>query len=703
MINLLYYGEFRSIAGILWRVEILHKGLSSAIDSVQLTFPSSEPLVFEWSELETLEVIQGSRATLTVVSETDRQFLNLYTIDVGTIFLKVYREGEFYWTGALDSELYEEPYSFKHNYDVRFTFSDFAILDRLNYTSHTNRKITDVINECIVAAGIEENKIRFLMSTYKNGKTGQQLFENLYVMSGNFYNEDGEAMTLKEVLEETLKPFSLRVLQKNGTIFIYDLNALFELPATAVKWCDTDAILGVNKIYNNVTIVYSQYAQKAIVQGNVEVDSVGAGLTKSVFTTNTPEEPPGVHEFDVRLSTAGKIRGVQVQPITSTGAMFLKFVPDYSGSSDACIAWRCDLSGIRPDNNKLQNVLTAEEAVNRVPLLIARTNAYFVYTKGVSGRIKISLEMMFDIRHNPFSSKEWDDGIFKTYANTSYIKCDLFLKNENNEIVGYYDNSPFFKNTNINVGWKYVVPEKKGNFALWYYDKRNIFTGYGIAGWKKNISPYIYWTNGEIWNCLREVDGDLIELPKKSGFLELHVYPGITHLPCKIPHSLSPISERINNLCRYFLFKSINIECDHTGYEINDGDIVDDAYINKAAKEKIEIKNILGTPLQLLPFARGCIYDKDGICRDFTRNGITARLEHLLINTVYSQHSARKAVLSGSAELINDYGVYCDNSMQNVKFTLASEYQNAMNDVSEIKIIEFSKDIFKSSDETENI
>ena len=49
----------------------------------------------------------------------------------------VYRNGERYWTGILDTEQYEEPYSTLSGYEVSLTFSDFAALDRVKWNAPT--------------------------------------------------------------------------------------------------------------------------------------------------------------------------------------------------------------------------------------------------------------------------------------------------------------------------------------------------------------------------------------------------------------------------------------------------------------------------------------------------------------------------------------------------------------------------------------
>lgn len=62
------------MAGVLWRVEIWQDADVPYPAVAELRFPSESPLVFEWAETDKLEPVQGSAATLEIVSKVDRQY-----------------------------------------------------------------------------------------------------------------------------------------------------------------------------------------------------------------------------------------------------------------------------------------------------------------------------------------------------------------------------------------------------------------------------------------------------------------------------------------------------------------------------------------------------------------------------------------------------------------------------------------------------
>ena len=94
----------------------------------ELMLRGSEPLVIEWEDKDKEETICSSSATLGLLSPGDRTYTGLYTTKACSTRLDVYRDGALYWSGTLDTETYEEPYTYRQDYEVELTFSDFGEL-----------------------------------------------------------------------------------------------------------------------------------------------------------------------------------------------------------------------------------------------------------------------------------------------------------------------------------------------------------------------------------------------------------------------------------------------------------------------------------------------------------------------------------------------------------------------------------------------
>ena len=163
--QLRYQGEFFSVAGVLWRVEIWQDADTPYPVVGELRFPSDTPLSFEWFETDKLEPVQGSGATLQIVSKVDRQYKDMYTVEAGSIRMDAYRNDVLYWSGTLDTETYEEPFSYDNEYEVKLTFSDFSLLDRMNFSLSGARSIGSLIETFITETKIKHRGFEKYIST----------------------------------------------------------------------------------------------------------------------------------------------------------------------------------------------------------------------------------------------------------------------------------------------------------------------------------------------------------------------------------------------------------------------------------------------------------------------------------------------------------------------------------------------------------
>lgn len=147
-----YTGTFYTALKIKWTVEIWQKDYSEAAG--ELSFTATDPLTLQWDEKEVEEPICGSSATLKILSPGNMTYIDLYTITAGNIRMDVMRNDSLYWSGTLDTEFYEEPYSTKKDYEVTLTFTDFGIWERLKYNLNGVQSIDSVLKDAITRSGI---------------------------------------------------------------------------------------------------------------------------------------------------------------------------------------------------------------------------------------------------------------------------------------------------------------------------------------------------------------------------------------------------------------------------------------------------------------------------------------------------------------------------------------------------------------------
>lgn len=690
MKHLRYSGEFCSMGGVHWRAEIWQENEKEF--NVQNIIFASDPIEIEWTEVNKLDTIQSSKATLILFSDTDRKYMDLYTVTVGSIRLDVYRNDELYWSGTLNPELYEEPFSFKDSYEVSLTFSDFAILERKKWNNTGFITLQGVIDRALELSGIRYTLVEKYISTFLQELNREDLSLAVAFLNDNFYDEDNEAMSVREVLEEVLKPFSLRLIQKQGRVFVYDLNALPQtFEPQKIEWAGVDATLAVDKTYNDITVSFSPYEQTELLKGEVERDSIPEDAQKILIHTDNKRNAYGEMSspdgFHILLSDTGK--GVEKGEKTK----FFRIDPIYSGSESAGVAWTLCTLVVGEDRqyiNKATGELGAE--ILKVPRLVPLNN---IGTNRDEYQLCIKLDVLFDVRYNPFESATNDNekGNYEdlqNWVNYAYVPFLLTLRDDEGKAIVHYENKRVYESNGYEHGlaqWKTGEGEW-GDAFLCYYNPSDLKSSSGMGGWQSNRQIIGYYRGGLPEKFNRMDQGEYVRMPSQNGWLELKIGAGV------IQFDYGRKTKDIYSLTRWVLYKTPVISLKNKyGKDIQSSDIQHKAWINPEAKENLKIETIIGTMKKGSPSARGMIFrefDKS-IISSFYRAGRTDRLERLLIGTVYSNYANRHNTLSGTADLLPAFGIYKDNNEPG-NYLLLSEVQHLRADESEIKIVRFETD-----------
>lgn len=722
-----YSGSILSREGVVWRVDILQEGYGGT-QAGELMFPDDNPLEIVWDDTDKLDPVQSSSATLKIISDTDRRFIDLYTVAVGAMRLDVYRDGALYWSGTLDTELYEEPYSSADGYNVTLTFADFACLERMDWTGKGLVTVHALIESCLQMSGINCPEIdeSLVSTTYDYSISAQ----NASVMQENFYDEDGSPMTAREVMEEVLRPFALRLIQKGGKVWLYDLNALSAAAATEVKWYGTDAELSADRIYNNVKVTYSPYADAALMRGTVDEDEAltadsGGRLVKVDYESNDYGEIKSADGFRFHyndtmksnMTLAGGAKFFQIRSIFSgtdaTGVAATMKAGDYSVAENDGATTKCvnllrapaDCGTIAGGNINTQTLITC-------PLAFLGDVSY---RKG-EYQLRIGLSLLFDVRYNPFESAGdnnenmgWKNGKLKAnrdgpwqnmqdWCNFGYVPIRLTLQNAAGTALYHYENREALESDTYTEKGKWVAGAATwGQAFLCYYDHDDRKSKTGFGGWQQNRQTIGYYRGDlpQAWKYMEE--GEYIPLPPAGGYLLLEIGSGVHQFDYKRE------VKNIYRFCRWILYREPSITlCKRNGSEAATEDIEDSAYLNRAAREELSIDTIVGTVGQRhgVPGGLGQLFRSSlSVITEFSRAGVTTRLERLLIGTAFSQYAERHNTLAGTVRLLPAFGPFADqNGITAGKFVLLREAQNVKEDESEIVMAEFGADDYEGMD-----
>ena len=722
--QLRYQGEFFSVAGVLWRVEIWQDADVPYPAVAELRFPAETPLVFEWAETDKLEPVQGSAATLEIVSKVNRQYKDLYTVEAGSIRMDAYRDDVLYWSGTLDTETYEEPFSYENEYEVKLTFSDFSLLDRMNFSLRGTRSISVLIDNFIAETKINNRGIERYISTTCSSVSGEML-DNVGISCENFYDEEGVPLTMREVLDEILRPFALRLIQREGKLFIYDLNAVqAEFKPEQIRWESDDAVLGVDKTYKNVTLTFSPYPQKKLYSTTLTEKMLDEGAERYYVAKDLSKSPFVDNNIGFMIDlkkTTGVSEELEIRP---DKALLFRIIPVFSGSEAFGIAsrirdvYKMPLWGTETPIDTSGSDYGAPWLFKvRRTLSLPETRVVFNYSSpGVilDGKscltdimLRLKVEAMIDGRYNPFEEATALNGKsayekmqdIKEY-NISYI---LRIIDTDGNIKMHYENRVYDKESEeegffrhykeINGKWvdgdvEYGTPKMT---SLRYYDSGG-YTGWR-GGWQMNwvgyLRSYIPRTaSGE---------GDLIPIPpgNQGCTLELTIISCFARVVN--PHKHNGLTTDSHTIPRWVLFKIPELTLvNQYGKEVVGNDIEYKTWLNSSAKEEKKIETIVGTPCTSTNFGMGMLLDVSSrtTLQIFTRAGVSASLEKLLIGTWYSNYNRRMNMLSGTVRLLNRFGTYTDVSEPGT-YLMVGDVQDVREDESNVKLAEITPDNFE--------
>ena len=738
MKHLRYYAEFYDRKDRKYRVE-LYQESDTAYDAVEVEL-AADPVTIEWQEVGKLDPVRGSGATLRLISMTDRQFYDMYSVDYGVIELNVLREenGAFkpFWLGTLDPELFSEPYAYADRYVTELTFVDFAVLDYAMWDGVGQMSVEDVVVRCLQAARITNADMprAYHISTTAKDSIGATISPLQCVISAeNFYDEDGEAMTMREVLEEVLRPFALQLVQRNAQIFICDTNALATLTPEQIEWYSDDATLEADVVYNNAVVKFSPDDIQDIVEVELDPEEVlqSCGLSKTMWGIVKGEtEPTGW--FTLHWGTFGKFEKFEVK----NGASLFRIEPLFSGDDEAGFLWGASFpdasgqSGWAP--NPPLGILSSDSYIwpkeSCIPIVCFKD----VYVKGAGKvddtNILVNLDFLYEGRSNPFESADFYDNPndktafdnLKHYAVYAYVPVAVSLWSEDGVCKYRYTNNyarvSGFRETTGNtitertIGWVEVAnADELYKYPAWlcYYDG-----GLGgesvLDGWATNKKIIGGGSAGNFGTLTeqekRRNNGEYIPLPPEGGYLRIEILAGVMlhnkfHTPL-YPNVFEDTYERAHGWVAYKNLKVRYVPKYGSDDDYKQTDFEVSGYINKLAREELSIDTIIGTAGDTV-MARGDIRDSAGVrLTEFSRGGYKNRLEQLLIGTAYSQYANRKNVLSGTVEAPQTFGVLSDATIDG-KYMVVSEVMNVEDATSEIRAIEVVADNYEEIEEVE--
>lgn len=223
-----YRGYFTDLEGKLYSVSIISNPYSTAFGNIILA--GDEPVTVSYNESKRLyEPLRTSTCTVRIVSST--YLMDIYTGKAqGTqVILKDEDTNEIKWCGYLQPNLYNQGFSAPIE-EIELEASDCLstlqyfkyehYFDNGRFTVPFSNIIEDIMDRCGLI-----NSYYVTEKPYSDSyQTKMLTFNKLFIAEQNFFSEEDEPWTLKEVLEEICKYFGYVCYQWGDSVYFMDFD-----------------------------------------------------------------------------------------------------------------------------------------------------------------------------------------------------------------------------------------------------------------------------------------------------------------------------------------------------------------------------------------------------------------------------------------------------------------------------------------------
>ena len=749
----IHKGQFVSQANVVWRAEIWRESSQAPATVGELRFDASEGVSIEWGEVSKEEPLCPSTATLKVISPADGTYQDLYTIQAGSVGVRIYREDALYWAGTLDAEFYEEPYEMRDSYVVSLTFSDLGMLDRVPLPLRGLITLRDVIATAQRSAGLDALQLDTTMMSLQTAQ-GQPLPIDVVAVSADNWRDETETYaTLKQVLTDMLQPLALRLVSRGGRLYLYDLHGLYTTAQREkIHWMSDSQTLSVDKVVNDCTLTFSPNAESTLLDGSItftdpaSISNISAARIY-VHPVAHARNATLLQDFALFLGAGKGLAYI------NPSARYFSRLALGGGSQDTGVAWTIAQQRLKDvttgdsvfGNAAAQADTTAPRLLNDVThgngSVVMRSHRVYVPPSSSSDyMLRLTLPILVDVRYNPFHDasplNETERNVynrFKILTGWAFIPIALNLLDAQGQVLMHYTNRGVAHSAGIpsSLGLGGTWESGAGQFGdawLAYYDIKDPRESTALSGWASNrpcigradneqrtLLPLADNANSHAYDILDRFGlGQPIPYPPMGGYLEVTVYNGIRCYDYGETggweQTLLWRQDQLHSKLRWMLYKAPKLEiarCYGNFAAVELDDVHLRAVVNPDAREHMTIDLACGTHPETAPAARGLYYyyaTAEGRRTQFDaidtlmRAGDKGAPERLLFNTIFSQFATRHIKLSGECAISkHPLSLYTEGCQGDRVFIATGLTANLIEDTQEATFVELSPESFRPS------
>ena len=348
-----YKGQFKRTNDDTIQVDIITGGLTTPV--VDLTFAGESPIIINQTSNDGLFTpIKSRGCTITVV--TQDEYWNMYSASShGTkvTVTNVTRDNDVLFNGYLTPCEYNQPLIYLNEIELE-AVDTVSTLHDYKYTYINGNEsqlvsIKKIIKHILVdIAGIEGGiympKLGLMMK--KAWDSSCYPTEMEFLSEDVFFDDDGEAMTCYEVLEEICKFYNFTLVPRGNDVYFvdYEYVAKYNIPCAEWQQEDDNYLPFKNirtdyiaQVYIPHTININSYAGD---EQNIEIDNVYNKVEIKVETEDIDDDDVAVDPIDdMGTSNFYMYSTLQHHRSDGTDYTFCTRIFEYNGPEDS--RWQC--------------------------------------------------------------------------------------------------------------------------------------------------------------------------------------------------------------------------------------------------------------------------------------------------------------------------------------------------------------------------
>lgn len=407
--------------------------------------------------------ISSQRLDFELIADNNWQYHDLYSVNMFHSRVELRINNQLIYTGYIDPESYEEPFDQDKGYQVLIKSGNIKLLKRLDYSGGSVNSVNSIIKATIQRVMPSAN-IVIDIDTYGYASgvrmKADLLSINPYVF---FSSNDYKYPKCWDVLEGICKAFQWRVIVSGNNVYVRDLYRLkgsIMQPISVINGSE----LSFDETFNKLHITLDLNTEKPLKNFKVD-DSLLSGVNGTRYSIyqgayDAPLADTAFYYRDKQITSDTPLEGMTLKGNIHT---FVGKINSYYEGNDSVFIRNNYAQRIGQDNRVIAEFQS-------IPLFLSNTDNWF---------LNIKLDTMLSVLTNPFgnanraigASNWWRDAENNYLYDSTlvYIPLNVYLKDDNGNILYYLDNTNNPADDHWNKGtWKTGTPPK-GAYRLAYY------------------------------------------------------------------------------------------------------------------------------------------------------------------------------------------------------------------------------------------